>query len=278
MKTTSQHVLSRFLASAMLAVCASATVQAGVLEAAQAKGELVVGTEFQFAPFEFLQGDQPVGFDVDLMNLIAKDLGVKLKWIDLPWASVLPGLEARRYDMVVAGTSKTKARLARYNMTLPIGDATVTLVKRKEDTSINKPEDIQGKVVGGIKGSAQLQILQGLIAKLPGGVEELKVYIGSTNAYSDLSAKRISAVSGSLPNLAYLSKTRPEFEVIMPPFGPPTYFAWTLRKDEDSESLLNAINAGIKKFGQDGTIKQLQTKWFGRDFPLPTENIPEPVN
>ena len=61
------------------------------------------------------------------------------------------------------------------------GDGTVGLVKMKADTSINKPADIAGKVVGGIKGSAQLTTLQNYIATLPGGVKDLKVYIGSTN-------------------------------------------------------------------------------------------------
>jgi polar amino acid transport system substrate-binding protein len=271
-------VASLSISTAVLAgSLVAAPAHAGALEDAKARGELVVGTEFQFAPFEFLNGDEPVGFDVDLMTLIAKDLGVKLKWMDLPWSSVLPALEARRYDMVVAGTSRTKARLQRYYMTLPIGDATVALIKRRDDTSITKSSDIQGKVIGGIKGSAELQVLQNYVAKLPGGVKELKVYIGSTNSYADLSAKRISAVGESLPNLSYLEKTRPEFQVVLPPFGPASYFSWTLRKEPDSQSLLKAVDDEIRKYDQDGTIKKLQVKWFGRAFPLPSATIPEPA-
>jgi polar amino acid transport system substrate-binding protein len=273
-------VLNRIAAITTVLLVSTAPIlaHAGTLEDAKARGELVVGTEFQFAPFEFLDGDKPVGFDVDLMTMIAKDLGLKLKWVDLPWASVLPALEAKRFDMVVAGTSRTHARLERYDMTLPIGDATVGLVKMKADTSINKPADIAGKVVGGIKGSAQLTMLQNYIATLPGGVKDLKIYIGSTNAYADLSAGRIQAVVGALPNISYLAKNRPEYAVVVPAFGPPTYFSWTLRKSPESDTLLKAVNDEIKKFGADGTIKALQMKWFDRAFPLPTENIPDPVN
>jgi len=247
------------------------------LAAIKQRGEIVAGTELQFAPFEFLEGDKPVGFDVDLFERIGKDLGVKVKWVDLPWASVLPALEAKKFDMVVAGTTISKARLERYNMTLPIGDATVALIKRANDKSINKPSDIQGKVVASMKGSAQLQILQDYAKTLPGGVAEVKVYIGSSNAYADLAAGRVDAVATSLPNLLYLQKTQPTFETVLPPFGPPAYLAWVLPKAPDDKTLLDAINAEIKKFDQDGTIKELQIKWFGRDVTLPYENIPAPT-
>jgi polar amino acid transport system substrate-binding protein len=240
------------------------------------RGEIVVGTELQFAPFEFLEGDKPVGFDVDLIDRMAKDWGVKVTWVDLPWASVLAALEAKKFDMVVAGTTISKARLERYDMTLPIGDATVALVKRADDTAINKPSDIAGKVVASMKGSAQLQTLTDYAKTLPGGAADIKVYIGSSNAYADLAAGRVEAVATSLPNLMYLAKTQPSYAVVLPPFGPPAYLAWVLRKTPDSGSLLDAVNAEIKKFDQDGTIKSLQIKWLGKDVTLPYENIPAP--
>lgn len=242
------------------------------------RGEIVVGTELQFAPFEFLQGATPVGFDVDLIGRMAKDWGVKVRWVDLPWASVLPALEAKKFDMVVAGTTRSKARLERYYMTLPIGDATVALVKRADDKSIMKPSDIAGKVVASMKGSQQLQTLEDYAKTLPGGAKEIKVYIGSPNAYADLAAGRVSAVATSLPNLLYLQKTNPQFEVVLPPFGPPAYLSWVLLKTPDSVPLLDAINAEITKFDQDGTIKTLQIKWFGRAVPLPYKDVPPPTN
>jgi polar amino acid transport system substrate-binding protein len=240
------------------------------------RGEIVAGTELQFAPFEFLEGDKPVGFNVDLIDRMAKDWGVKVIWVDLPWASVLPALEAKKFDVVVAGTTISKARLERYDMTLPIGDATVALIKRIDDKAINKPADIAGKVVASTKGSAQLQILTDYAKTLPGGAADIKVYIGSTNAFADLAAGRVEAVAMSLPNLMYLAKTQPEFQVVLPPFGPPAYYAWVLRKAPDSTPLLDAVNAEIKKFDQDGTIKALQIKWLGKDVTLPYENIPAP--
>lgn len=243
------------------------------------RGTINFGTELHYAPFEFLKDGEPVGFDIDLLKLITDNLGVKPNYTDLPWASVLPGLEAKKFDMVTAGTTITKARSERYMFTLPIGNGTVGFVKRKGDKSINKPDDVIGKVIGGVKGSQQLKTTEEYVAKLPnGGVKELKIYLNSTEAYSDLAAGRISAVSGALPNLAYLAKTRPdEFELVPQTFGPPAYLAWVLRKDAESESLRKAINAELVKLNKSGKVKELQQKWFGVAMELPTENVPEPM-
>jgi polar amino acid transport system substrate-binding protein len=249
-----------------------------VLAEAKKRGTIIVGTEFQYAPFEFLQGDKPIGFDVDLFGLIAADLGLQVKWVDLPWVSVLPGLEANKYDMVVAGTTRSKARLEHYDMTLPIGDATVALLKRKDNTAIEKPQDIAGKIVGGTKGSMQLQTLQDFAKTLPGGVEDIKVYIGSTNLYADVAAGRIQAASGSLPNLFYVTKNQPDLTVVEPPIGPPAYLSWVVRKGPDNASLLAAVNAGIKKYNENGKMAELQQKWFGATMKLPVDNLPAPLN
>ncbi len=266
---------------ATLAIFAAAplTVRAeGLLDEAKARGELVLGTEMQFAPFEFLENNNPKGYSIDLMNLVAADLGVKTRYLDLPFASVIPGLEAKKFDLVEATSTITKARMERYYFTLPIADATVALVKRMGDTLIQKPEDIAGKVVGGTKGSAQTKLLQDFVRALPGGVKEIKEYIGSPNAFADLEVGRIVAVAGSLPNLAYLVKTRPDtFELVLPAFGPKAYFGWLARKDDASKQLTDAINVSLKKLSANGKIKELQLKWFGVDMNLPTDAIPTPL-
>lgn len=274
----SSGLTAGLLALSFLVFMPSNARSAGLLDEAKARGELLLGTELQFAPFEFLQDNKPVGYSIDLMNLVAADLGVKIHIQDLPFASVLPGLDAKKYDMVEATSTVTKARMERYYFTLPIMDATVALVKRKGDTSVQKPADIAGKVVGGTKGSAQTKLLQDYVKTLPGGVQEIKEYIGSPNAFADLQAGRIVAVAGSLPNLAYLVKTRPDaFELVLPAFGPKAYFGWLTRKDEPSKQLIDAVNASLIKLTKNGKVKELQMKWFGVEINLPTDGIPPPL-
>jgi len=120
--------------------------------------------------------------------------------------------------------------------------------------------------------------LQDYVQTLPGGVKEIKEYLGSPNAYADLEAGRISAVAGSLPNLAYLVKTRPDtFELVLPPFGPKAYLAWIARKDDESKPLIDAIDASLVKLTKSGKIKELQLKWFGVAVDMPIDAVPTPL-
>src|SRR5258706_5149426 len=96
-------VLSVVVAALTALIMAFSTVRGeGLLDKAKARGELVLGTEMQFAPFEFLDIDTPKGYSIDLMNLVADDIGVKTRYIDLPFAGIIPGLEATKFDLVEA--------------------------------------------------------------------------------------------------------------------------------------------------------------------------------
>ena len=260
----------------MLALCAaSAAAHADQLAKVKAAGELVVGTEMQFAPFDFLENGQQAGFNKDLFAEVGKELGVKVRFIDLPWPSVLPGLEAGKFDMVGGPLTVTKARMALYTYTLPVADATDALLKRASDTSLKQSSDIAGKTVGAGKGSAQLDQLKAYIATLP-KPPEVREYVDNNQAYADLAAGRIAAVANSMTNIAYVAKQRPDtFAVVQPPFGAKVYFAYCLRKDADSKPLADAFNAALIKMHNDGRLAALQKKWFGVAMDAPT-TMPTP--
>ena len=232
-------------------------------------GELVVGTELQFAPFDFTENGKQQGLNSELFEQLGKELGVKVKFIDLPWPSVLPGLEAKKFDMVAGPIIETKARQERYHFVLPIAEATVALMVGAKDDSIKKPEDISGKTVGAGKGSAQLEELKKFAETLPEKVT-IREYVDNNQAYADLAAKRIVAVANSLPNISYVAAERSNlYKVILPPFGKKSYFAYLGRKDADADSLIAALDAAMLKMHADGRLAALQKKWLGAEMDVP---------
>jgi polar amino acid transport system substrate-binding protein len=238
------------------------------------RGELVAATEMQFPPFDISDNGVYKGVDRELVDAVAKELGVKVSYLDLPWTSVLPGLEAKKFDLVIAPVTITKERMKRYSFSVPIADATAALMKRANDKSIMKPEDIAGKTVGGQKGTSQLEQLKAFAAKLPKPVE-IKEYVDNNQSYADLAAGRIDASVNSLPNLAYAAAQRSDtFALVLPAFGQPTYFSWVGRLED--KSLLDAINAAIVKLEGDGTMAKIQKTWFGQAMDLP-KTVPEPA-
>ena len=237
------------------------------------RGVLTTATEMQFPPFDISDNGTYKGLDRDLVDAVGKEMGLKVTYLDLPWTSVLPGLEAKKFDLCIAPVTITKERMKRYAFTVPIADATAALMKRADDKSIMKPEDIAGKTVGGQKGTSQVAQLKEFAAKLPKPVE-VKEYVDNNQSYADLAAGRIDASVNSLPNLAYAAQQRSDaFAVVTPPFGQPTYFSWVGRLDD--KTLIDAINAAILKVEADGTMAKIQKIWFGQTMDLP-KTVPEP--
>lgn len=253
-----------------------------LLETVQTRGALTVGTEARFPPFEFVENGEIVGYSADLMAEVMKALpGVKLERLDLPWQGILPGLAAERFDYVVTSVTVTKERYDAYHLSLPIADATMAILKRVGDTSIMSPQDIAGKPVGSQAGSAQLQALETFAAELAAQgtpVSGITTYTDFGEAYADLGAGRIQAVVNSLPNLLEAARQRPDaFEVVLPTFGPKTYFSWAGRNDEDSAALNALIDSQLAELISSGRIAEIQTRWFGAPMDLPT-TLPVPEN
>jgi polar amino acid transport system substrate-binding protein len=259
-------------AGALMASAALADTLADIKKA----GEFVAGTEMQFPPFDFLENNEYRGVDRDLFDEVAKELGVKPKYVDLPWTSVLPGLEARKFDLVIAPVTITKERMKRYAFTVPISEASAALMKRAGDDSIKESKDIAGKAVGGGKGTAQLEQVKEYTKTLSSPVQ-IREYVDSNQSYADLAAGRVDASVNSLPNLAYAAAQRPEtFAVVLPPFGKPSYFSWVGRPGDADKSLIEAVNAALVKMQEDGRMAAIQKKWFGKQSELP-KTVPEPL-
>jgi polar amino acid transport system substrate-binding protein len=269
------------LKTGLAAAAASGALLGGVqialadtLDEIKKRGELVVATEMQFPPFDISDNGVYKGLNRDLIDAVVKEMGLKVSYLDLPWTSVLPGLEAKKFDLVIAPVTITKERMKRYLFTVPIADATAALMKRADDKSIMKPEDIAGKTVGGQKGTSQVAQLKAFGAKLPKPVE-VKEYVDNNQASADLAAGRIDATVNSLPNLAYAAAQRSDaFAMVLPPFGSPTYFSWVGRPDD--KSLVDAVNAAILKVEASGAMAEMQKKWFGQTMDLP-KTVPDPV-
>jgi len=272
----SKRLVLKSLLGATLAMGLLAGAQAqDALARIKASGVLKIGTETAFAPFDFIQEGTHTGLNMDLMNEVAKEMGVKVEWTALPWEGVLPGLEAKKFDMVTGPVTITKARMERYRFTPPIAEATVALLKRKGDKTVMKPEDIAGKPVGGGKASAQLAQLKTFAESL--GKADVREYPGNNEAYADLAAGRIVAVGNSLPNISYVAQQRSDtFEVVKPAFGIKSYFGYVARKDDDSAKLMDAITAAMLKIKGDGRLAKIQKKWFGDSFDTP-DSVPNPA-
>lgn len=151
------------------------------------KGELVVGTSADFAPFEFhtmVDGkDQVVGADIDLAQAIADELGVKLVVKDMEFNTVLASLQKGQVDIALSGISATPERQKTFDFSIPYyNPPQKLLINTKNADSLKTIADFAGKKVGAQKGSIQEDVVKEQlsdanlvsIAKVPNLVNELK--------------------------------------------------------------------------------------------------------
>ncbi|HTN13098.1 MAG TPA: transporter substrate-binding domain-containing protein [Acetobacteraceae bacterium] len=254
----------------LAALAVTLPAMADQLSDIKAAGKIVTATDMHYAPFDMIVNGTYEGMTKDLFDGVAKEIGATPVYQDIPWTAELPGLEVKKFDIIIAPVTITPERLQRYTFSLPIADASVALVHGK-NSKLVKPADIKGKTVGVQQGTAQFRQLEAYGKQL-GGIT-IKEYGTTDEAYADLATGRLDAVAGSLPNLTYLVKKRPESFALFQPatFGQATYFAWVFRKGADSDSFAHAVNAALLKMTDDGRIKAIQEKWLGSYTALPRE-------
>lgn len=251
------------------------------LDKIKASGKLTVATEAAYEPFEYLDGEKIVGYNADLFAKISEDLGVELDYIDLPFQGILAGLEAKKYDVVGATLGITAERASKYTMTYPIQNGTTVFVKRKNDDSIQSISDLEGRKVGTqtscYNEADTKKFNESLIAGGGSGYTEMLTYDSFPEAFLELKNGRIDFVAQNYASCAAVVKSNPDDYVIVADaegnaefVGTDTWVGWAVRP-EDTE-LSDFINSEIHKFKEDGTLAELQTKWFGAVTELPEEN------
>jgi polar amino acid transport system substrate-binding protein len=256
---------------------AAAGAQAASLDEVKKRGYMIVATEDDFRPFEFVKDGKPTGFDNELVDELRKYAPFEIKQEILPWTGLLAGVSTGKYDIAVTAAIITKERKQSLDFTSPIADATHYYVKRKSDNSINAIKDLNGKTVGVQAGSALLGRLPELETMLKNGGGKLgKVveYTSYPEAYQDLALGRTDYVVNTIINLKTLVAEKPNVFEIGQPVSGKSFPAWAVKKG--NAELLAFMNEFIAKQKASGKFAELQKKWFGQDFPdLPAVFEPE---
>ncbi|AGX45225.1 ABC transporter substrate-binding protein [Clostridium saccharobutylicum] len=221
------------------------------LDAIKAKGKLVVGTSADYPPYEFHSSasgeDKIVGFDIDIAEQLAKDLGVKLEVKDMAFDGLLVALQSNKVDMVFAGMTPTEERKQNADFSDIYYTATHRFIVRSGDeTKITSMDDLKGKKIGVQKGSIQ----EG-IAKDNFDAADVKSLDKIPDLILDLKNNKVDAVLAELP-VAEINVEKNSGIAIVKDLvvkDPDGGVAIAMKKD--SPELKDAINNTIKNLGQD---------------------------
>ena len=111
--------------------------------------KLYVGTNAEFKPYEYLEGDKITGFDIDFMDAIGKEIGYEVHWVNMGFDGLLPALQMKKVDAVIAGMSQTPERQKAVDFSMPyMFTKSEHYVIVNENSPIIKKEELKDKKVG----------------------------------------------------------------------------------------------------------------------------------
>jgi len=255
---------------ALLAGARPSPAAAATLAEVKARGFMVVATEDDFKPFEFIKDGKPTGYDTELLELMRKTVPFEIKQETIPWTGLLPGVGSGKYDAAVTAALITPEREAFLDFCSPIAESTDFYVKKKGNAAIAGIKDLAGKKCGVQAGSAMLSALPELeeMLKATGGkMGEVVQYVSYPEAYQDLAIGRTDYVVNTQINLQSLVQDKPNVFELGQAVSKKIYIAWAVKKgNTEVRDLLDTFLIGARKSGE---MAKLQQKWFGLTFDMP---------
>ncbi|WP_197457510.1 ABC transporter substrate-binding protein [Snodgrassella sp. CFCC 13594] len=121
--------------------------------------KLVVGSDMTFPPYEYLDGSEPKGFDIELMNAIAKNMGSEVSYQDTRFTNLIPGLEGGKFNLLISALYMTPERMQKVDMIPYFKTDEGVIVKAGSSYQPKGKADLCGKTIGTQKGTAFVQQL-----------------------------------------------------------------------------------------------------------------------
>jgi polar amino acid transport system substrate-binding protein len=275
------HLLALLSALALLAGCvvqpvpqaSQPTNQAptnAALQKIYEQGYFTYGLEAQYRPFEFRdENDEIIGYDIDIANEIGRRMGVEARPVDTSWGAVIQSLYDGKFDFILGGMTANAERYKRVDFSVPYMDGSSGLLVRSGE-GIEERQDLDGRIVAAGEGTPSVKQLEDTAVDL--GISyngEIRTFDDDAAAYEALKTNRIDAYASSIVSLLDWASQNPGFEVI--PFKsdkwPAEYTTAAFRKED--QTLRAVFNGLLIAMKEDGTLADLQQKWFGQTFDLP---------
>jgi polar amino acid transport system substrate-binding protein len=259
-------------AAGVLGLTPMHAARATAMADAKQRGTLMIGTEAAYVPYEFFKDGKIVGYDPDIMDLVAPRLGVKMQFIDTAWSGIIPALYAGKFDCIVSAMTITQERAEKVLFSMPYADASNVILLRADETRIKTADDLSGKIIGVTLGSAAAGIIKVFETKLKAkglsGYADVKQYEHYPEAYQDLINQRVDAVVNSRSTMMVVMRDAPgKFKMIGGVSDIVAYFGMAFRKEDGD--LRDFMNTRLGQMKQDGTLAKLQEKWFGGTMETP---------
>lgn len=224
---------------------------------------ITVATSPGYEPFEFQEGDELKGYDVDIWNEFEERTGIEVKWEFTDFSGLLGLVQSGKADVVAAQMSPTPEREESFAFTDAVDYYGSTVVVAEDNDEIKSVDDLSGKTVGVGSGNSMKDTVE---AMYPDGDVTFETYTSATleTMFTDIEYGRIDAVLAQDIQTYMAMKSNSDLKIkVLDPFE---YSPATLVVDKNNTELLDALNEFIGIIREDGTLKEISMKWIGEDI------------
>ncbi|MEY9869588.1 transporter substrate-binding domain-containing protein [Peribacillus sp. RS7] len=222
-----------------------------------------VGSTGQSYPNGYQEDGKLIGFDVELTELIAKNLGYKVEWVTSDFSGIMGQLGSGKLDTVANAVAITPERQEQFNFTEPYSYYGAQIVSSTKNDDIKSLADLKGKTVSGVLGSNNVTNLEKYDKN---GDIKIRTYETRDGAMQDAINNRVDGYINSRPILvAEIKKNDLPLKLV----GDPVAYenvGYPFTKTEKGKKLNDEFTTEIKKLKEDGTLTKLSNKYFGEDI------------
>jgi putative S-methylcysteine transport system substrate-binding protein len=224
-----------------------------------------VGSTGQSYPNGYKQDGNLVGFDVEVTEAIANELGYKVEWIIAEFGGLMGQFDSGRLDTIANAVAVTDARQAKYDFSNTYSLYGSQVVTHKDNNDIKQLSDFKSKTIAGVLGSNHINNLK---KAFPNNEITIKTYETRDGAMYDTEYRRVDGYVNSKPILlAEIKRKNLPFKLVGEPITI-EQVAFPFSKDEKGQALRKKFNQAIEKLRTNGTLKNLAIKYFGEDITL----------
>lgn len=260
--------MATVLFAALLLVIGSASahtyqdlVKSSTLTKVLERGVLRVGINVTGPPWGFMDKNyKPTGFDFEIAQLMAKELGVKLEPVEVTNANRVPYLVSGKVDIIIACFANTLERAKSVSFSKPYAPFFLVVVGRKDDKDFKSWRDLPGRKIAIPRSTTSDMILSEIAPK---GTIIMR-YENQTDAFLALEQGKVDAFAEGYDLAAYQVARHPDWEIKGKPFArtfpcmgvPLGDVVW-----------LDWVNLFIEHKLNSGEIQKLYEKYFNVEFP-----------
>ncbi len=245
----------------MLAACSnsSAPEESAVADdgATDTPISIKIATESSYKPFSYTDADgKLIGYEVELVDALCAQMKAECELISQDWDGLIPGLNAQKFDAIIAGMSITPERQEVVEFTDPYFHTGIILIGKKDDNIT--VADLKGQPIASQRSTVASQYLQDEHAD-----SDIKLYDTQDNAYLDLTSGRVRAMmSDKVTGIDWLkTEAGTDYEVK----------GEEISTDEDAmgialrkgDPLVGKFNAALAELKANGTYDQITGSYFG---------------